>query len=133
MGWRDHLKVHPACDLFPLMSEDELKALGDDIKKNGLQKPIVLWALGCSSSWMGKQSVGGFFLLDGRNRLDAMELVGMETIMEEDGAYFLACDDEQQAEAAPCIAGDDEPVGEPAIPDFLDRRKQLASAEQGAA
>ena len=33
---RDVLKVHPAADAFPLMSEDELKS-------NGLRNPIVLW------------------------------------------------------------------------------------------
>jgi hypothetical protein len=34
--WRDHLPVHPAADLFPLMSESELRELGEDIKANGL-------------------------------------------------------------------------------------------------
>jgi hypothetical protein len=35
-SWRDVLKVHPAADLFPLMLPDESKALGDDIKNQGL-------------------------------------------------------------------------------------------------
>jgi hypothetical protein len=55
--------VHPAADLFPLMSEAELRELGEDIKANGLRASIVLYK--------GK-------LLDGRNRLDAMELVGVK-------------------------------------------------------
>ena len=44
-SWRDVLPVHPAADLFPLMAPDELKALGEDIKKNGLHVPftIVEW------------------------------------------------------------------------------------------
>ena len=42
-SWRDVLPIHPAADLFPLMSPDELQALGEDIKKNGLTSPIVLW------------------------------------------------------------------------------------------
>jgi hypothetical protein len=63
MSWRDHLKIHPAADLFPLMSEPELRELGENIKANGLLTPIV---------------VDGDELLDGRNRLDAIELVGME-------------------------------------------------------
>ena len=62
-NWRDILPVHPAADLFPLMSESELRELGEDIKANGLRASIVLYE--------GK-------LLDGRNRLDAMELVGVE-------------------------------------------------------
>jgi hypothetical protein len=42
-SWRDHIKVHPAADLFPMMSDDELKALGEDIKENGyMNSPIVL-------------------------------------------------------------------------------------------
>jgi hypothetical protein len=58
--WRDHLEVHPAADPFPLMSADELKALADDIRKNGLRQDIVI----------GDDEEGG--LLDGRNRLDAI-------------------------------------------------------------
>jgi hypothetical protein len=61
-SWRDHLPIHPAAELFPLMSESELRELGEDIKKNGLQERIALYD--------GK-------LLDGRNRMDAMELVGL--------------------------------------------------------
>jgi hypothetical protein len=41
-SWRDVLPVHPAADLFPMMSPDELKVLGEDIKRNGLEVPIVL-------------------------------------------------------------------------------------------
>jgi hypothetical protein len=68
-NWRKHLKVHPAAELFPLMTEDELRELGEDIKKNGLRSPIVMHR--------GK-------VLDGRNRLDAMELVGIAfTIIRE--------------------------------------------------
>jgi hypothetical protein len=42
--WRDLLPVHPAGELFPLMSPDELRALGKDIKTNGLRHPIIVWA-----------------------------------------------------------------------------------------
>jgi hypothetical protein len=62
-SWRDVLPIHPAAELFPRMSESELRELGEDIKANGLRASIVLYE--------GK-------LLDGRNRLDAMELVGIE-------------------------------------------------------
>jgi hypothetical protein len=62
-SWRDHLKIHPAAELFPMMSEPELRDLGEDIKANGMRVSIVLYK--------GK-------LLDGRNRLDAMELVGIK-------------------------------------------------------
>jgi hypothetical protein len=36
-GWRSVLKIHPAAEIDPLMSAPELHALGEDIKKNGLQ------------------------------------------------------------------------------------------------
>jgi hypothetical protein len=67
MGWRDHLPIHPAADLFPLMSESELRELGEDIKRRGrLISPIWFVPVG-----------NGFALLDGRNRLDAMEMFGV--------------------------------------------------------
>jgi hypothetical protein len=78
-SWRDFLPVHAAADLFPLMSEAELRELGKDIKKNGLRSPIILWSPGDQLDKSAK-----VYLLDGRNRLDAMELVGMETI-DKDG------------------------------------------------
>jgi hypothetical protein len=69
-SWRDVLPIHPAAELFPRMSESELRELGEDIKKNGMTSPIILWP-----GDNGKHS-----LLDGRNRLDAMELVGLKTV-----------------------------------------------------
>lgn len=42
-SWRDIYPVHPAADVFPMMTEEELRDLGKDIKKNGLRQPVVLW------------------------------------------------------------------------------------------
>jgi hypothetical protein len=75
MGWRDHLPVHPAADLFPLMSESELRELGENIKTHGLKSRLKLYK--------GK-------LLDGRNRLEAMELVGVAVDWRDDVAA-LGC------------------------------------------
>ena len=77
-GWRDVLKIHPACELFPAMSPEELRVLGEDIKANGLTSPIVLWnehrpSADGSISYDDTETS----MLDGRNRLDAMEMVGM--------------------------------------------------------
>jgi hypothetical protein len=72
-SWRDVLPVHEAADLFPSLSEKELKALADDIYKNGLKVPITLWA---ATPDRKEQR----YLLDGRGRLDAMELAGMATL-----------------------------------------------------
>jgi DNA-binding transcriptional regulator YhcF (GntR family) len=77
-NWRDHLKVHPAADLFPLMSETDpaaLKDLAEDIRRNGLQAPIVLWA--------ASRDKPDWLLVDGRNRLDALALSGSLGIDDE--------------------------------------------------
>jgi ParB-like chromosome segregation protein Spo0J len=68
MGWRDKYKVHPAADVFPMMSDEELQKLGEDIKKNGQTIPVLFW------NGDGK----GRILIDGRNRLEAMERVGID-------------------------------------------------------
>ena len=68
--WRAHLKVHPAADLFPLMSETDpqaLKELADDIAKNGLHESIAIRSEDRS-------------LIDGRNRLDALALAGLLSV-----------------------------------------------------
>jgi len=85
--WRDTLPIHPAAELFPRMSPNELKALGADIVRNGLTSPIALWRADPKAPEQ---------LLDGRNRLDAIELVtgkpveiGAPSLIA--GEDFLAC------------------------------------------
>jgi hypothetical protein len=58
-SWRDKYSVHPAADVFPMMSDEELKMLGEDIRANGLKGRITFW----------RDQV-----IDGRNRLAAMHL-----------------------------------------------------------
>jgi hypothetical protein len=73
-SWRDVLPVHPAAELFPLLSDEERRELGEDIKANGLLTPVVPFRNN---------------LLDGRNRLDAMEVIGIKfTIWREDKNRF---------------------------------------------
>ena len=67
--WRKHLKVHPAADLLPLMSGAELKELAEDIRKSGLQCPVLIWRKRTGDQWED-------FLIDGRNRLDALARLG---------------------------------------------------------
>ena len=50
------------------MTPQELKALGEDIKTNGMKVSIVVL----------QQKDGDWRLLDGRNRLDALETVGAD-------------------------------------------------------
>jgi hypothetical protein len=84
-SWRDVsvLPIHPAADLFPLMNDDELAALGADIRKNGLREPITVMR-------QYRRRADGKFdlheydlvLLDGRNRLDAMERAGFSLVRD---------------------------------------------------
>src|SRR5262245_33661934 len=64
--WREVLPIHPAANLFPCTSNDDLKTLGEDIKMNKLTSSIVLWRESPKAQAQ---------LLDGRSRLDAIELV----------------------------------------------------------
>jgi ParB-like nuclease domain len=62
------LKVHPAADIFPMLTEDELEELAADIKAHGLLHPIIL-----------KDGQ----LIDGRNRLEACRRAGVEPQVED--------------------------------------------------
>lgn len=62
------LKVHPAAELFPIMSDEEIGQLAEDIKANGLIHPLVLDSDGQ--------------LVDGRNRLKACKLIDIEPVFE---------------------------------------------------
>lgn len=55
--------VHPAAELFPMMDAEALQALADDIREHGQREPVILYH-------------GA--VLDGRNRLLACELAGVE-------------------------------------------------------
>jgi hypothetical protein len=77
MNWRDHLPIHPAAELFPRMSEPELDALAQDIIKKGLRHRVALWAPGKPGD--GKN----MSVLDGINRLDALERNGIKFITDD--------------------------------------------------
>ena len=62
------MKIHPVADLFPMLADDELRELADDIKARGLLQPIILDESGA--------------VLDGRNRLAACKLAGVEPTFE---------------------------------------------------
>jgi hypothetical protein len=62
------MNVHPNAAMFPMMSEPELRSLADDIKANGLKEAITL------ADWDDVKDG----LVDGRNRLKACEMAGVE-------------------------------------------------------
>lgn len=57
------MQFHDYANLFPMMPEEDLRSLAEDIRANGLHQPIVVY--------QGK-------ILDGRNRWRACELAGVE-------------------------------------------------------
>jgi hypothetical protein len=62
------MKHHPIADVWPMMAEDKLHELADDIRKNGQLVPVWLYE--------GK-------ILDGRNRWAACKIAGIEPKTKE--------------------------------------------------
>lgn len=69
-------KIHPFATAFPYMSDEEVKALSEDIKTNGQIHPII---------------VMGDVLLDGRHRLRACQMAEIDPAVKE---YEGLTDDE---------------------------------------
>lgn len=74
-GWRP-TEVHPLAALFPMMRDDELDDLADDIKANGLLHPVLI----------DDQGV----LIDGRNRLNACDRAKVEPRYERTNGHDVA-------------------------------------------
>jgi len=67
------LEVHPAAALWPMMPENELHELAESIKANGQRVSIVRWH---------------GLIIDGRNRLTACLLAGVEPHFEDRDTAF---------------------------------------------
>jgi hypothetical protein len=65
------LPVHPAADVFPMLDDDELSELANDIAENGLLQPIVI-----------AEVDGEMMVIDGRNRRAACKLVNVEPAVQ---------------------------------------------------
>jgi hypothetical protein len=68
--WRDHLPVHPAAAAMRPCTSAEFDILCHDIETNGLRVPPVLY----------RDAAGTLLVLDGCNRLDALEATGCDVI-----------------------------------------------------
>jgi ParB-like chromosome segregation protein Spo0J len=70
-NWRTFVKVHAAAELFPLLLDtapEELDELAASIKERGVRVPLAFYTDEDGVEW----------LLDGRNRLDALALAGRD-------------------------------------------------------
>lgn len=68
------MKAHPAADIFPMMSEEELSSLAADIKAHGQNLPITTIV-----------EDGETLILDGRNRARACEIAGIPVMSQAYG------------------------------------------------
>jgi hypothetical protein len=78
--WRERYQTHPAADAFPMMSDAELGELGEDIRKHGLRQPICLFVPPGTKVDTSAPVIDGCILIDGRNRLEAMERAGIDVV-----------------------------------------------------
>lgn len=62
------MRVHTAAEIFPMMSDDKLQELADDIRANGQRQPVLLF---------------DGAVIDGRNRLRACEIAGVKPITKD--------------------------------------------------
>ncbi len=105
----DQYETHPAADVFPLMEGEAFNQLAEDIGANGLSEPIVRWwvepearvaalAYAHAREKYGDEASHGdgfpeapedhdppwhFQILDGRNRLRACAVMGVEPTWED--------------------------------------------------
>jgi hypothetical protein len=78
-SWRDWLPIHPDANEFDLLPKDQLQALAADIRaNNNLREPCTIQ----------DDIDGNPVLLDGRNRLDALELLGHEIAVDNPNIFF---------------------------------------------
>jgi len=63
------LEVHPAAAIFPMLDDADMLELGKSITAHGLREKIALIP--------NPEVAGGFLVLDGRNRLEALRKIGV--------------------------------------------------------
>jgi hypothetical protein len=75
--WRELIKIHPEADKYPLWKDtdpERLREMSEDIRKHGLKEPITIRDKG--DHWSNPD----YELLDGRNRMDAIEMFRRFTV-----------------------------------------------------
>ena len=75
-SWRGVCKIHPALEAIPSLGATEVRALAESIRQHGLLTPIHMATVN-----------GVTYLIDGRGRLDALELLGWQLVVNEKGEW----------------------------------------------
>ena len=75
--WIGEYPVHPVASLFPMIDDDALNALAEDIKKNGQREPILV-------AFLDGRELNEPVVVDGRNRFKACEIAGVEPEFSND-------------------------------------------------
>src|SRR5215475_12566650 len=74
MTWRDVIPPHPAAEMLPLLSPEELADLAADIQDKDLAFKVDTHI----------DSAGKLWLIEGRNRMDAMQsILGWEVVTDD--------------------------------------------------
>jgi hypothetical protein len=84
IDWRTILPPHPACDLFPRVSDAERLKIGESIKATGMVMPVTIFLEPTDPADLNSPT--RYSLLDGRERFDALQEVGISFDLISDGA-----------------------------------------------
>lgn len=116
--------VHPAAELFPLLADDELADLAEDIRTHGLVEPV----------WLYDDPELGTVLLDGRNRARACEIADVPLRLRKySGDDPITFSISQNMKRRHLTVGQKAAVGYAALPLYEEearRRKAVAAAEE---
>jgi ParB-like chromosome segregation protein Spo0J len=74
-------KIHPHAAIFPMISMEEMQALAEDIKTNGLKHDLT--GLKLTDPITGRTSD---YILDGRNRWVACTMAGVKPVLKDETA-----------------------------------------------
>ena len=83
--WRKGILIHPAAERLELQSDDTFARFFKDIKRDGQRVPVVFWVDATAEEYRKSAGTIPLQLIDGRNRLDALELAGVPILTPKGG------------------------------------------------
>src|SRR3954453_5875838 len=107
--WKDLVTTHPAAEMFPMMPPAELQELAHDIAKHGFRNGIVLWTPMSITHAESHKILDPIYLLDGRNRLAALEMACDNDEERDLILQYALCIDSSEEGCASLLCGDTDP------------------------